>query len=88
MSYRIEFTKESRKKLQLLDKPVRQAALDLFERLARLEDPHSAGKALTGPFAGYWRYTIHGDWRAIAKIERKVLTITIVKVAARDKVYT
>lgn len=48
---------------------------------------NAIGKALTGPFKGYWRYVIYGDWRAIVKIERKVLMIYVFDIAARDKIY-
>jgi mRNA interferase RelE/StbE len=87
VAFKVEVLPSAEKQLSKFDKPIFEAAKALFERLETLEDPHSAGKALTGPLKGYWRYTIHGDWRAIAKIERKVLTIFIVQVAPRDKVY-
>lgn len=87
MSWKLDFSRDADKQLQKLDKPVIRAALNLFDRLETSEDPRAMGKALTGPLAGHWRYVVHGDWRAIAKIERKVLTIVIVQIAARDKIY-
>lgn len=87
MAFKVDILPAAAKQLSKFDKPIFEAAKALFARLETLEDPYSAGKALTGPLSGYWRYTIHGDWRAIAKIERKVLTILIVQVAPRDKVY-
>lgn len=88
MPHKVVVLPAAAKQLAKLDKTINEAANALFERLETLDDPHSTGKALTGPLKGLWRYTIHGDWRAIAKIERKVLTITIGKIAARDKVYS
>lgn len=87
MSWRVEIKEEAEKHLKKLDKPIQEAARALFARLETLDDPHSIGKALTGPLKGFWRYVIHGDWRVIVKIERKVLTVYIVDIAARDKIY-
>ncbi|WP_296382067.1 TraY domain-containing protein [Reyranella sp.] len=35
----------------------------------RSENPTQFGKALTGPYAGPWRYRV-SDWRIIARLER------------------
>ena len=57
-------------------------------RLETLDDPRSIGHGLTGPpLKGFWTYTIYGDWRGVAKIQDSTVTIVIVKIAPRDKVY-
>ena len=54
--------------------------------IAKLEDPRSRGKALTGNLAGLWRYRV-GDYRIICDIEDGVLLILVVDVAHRREVY-
>ena len=72
MALKVDILTGVEKQLLKFDKPVYKAAKALFARLETFEDQHSSGKALAGPLRGYRRYTIYGDGRAIAKIERKV----------------
>lgn len=87
MSWRVDLSKTAEKQFNRLDKPIKQAAEALFNRLESLQDIRSIGHALTGPLSGYWTYVIHGDWRAVADFENKALIVKILKIAARDKVY-
>lgn len=87
MNWRVTLSKTAEKQFKKLDKPVQEAAAALFDRLETLRDIRSTGHALTGPLSGYWTYVIHGDWRAVADIENEALIVTILKIAARDKVY-
>ncbi len=50
------------------------------------EEPHSIGKALTGSWAGMWRYRV-GDYRVIAQIVRAQVLVNVVKVGHRSEVY-
>ena len=56
------------------------------ERVADLENPRSAGKALTGPLGGLWRYRI-GDYRVICDIQDGALRILVVQVGNRREIY-
>lgn len=58
----------------------------LHRRLASLENPRSIGEALAGSLSGLWRYRV-GDYRIIARIEDRVLTIYVVRVGNRREVY-
>ena len=62
MAWRIEFTRNADKAMRKLDKGVAARMLDELDEIAKLEDPRSRGKALTGNLAGVWRYRV-GDYR-------------------------
>ena len=67
--------------LAAMDKPVRKRVMDKIEKtLAR--DPRGLGKALSGPFAGLWRYRI-GDYRVIYKIAEQEILILIARIGHR-----
>ena len=58
----------------------------LEERIAVREDPRSAGAALTGDQAGYWRWRI-GNYRVVARIKDERVLILVVRVGRRREVY-
>ena len=74
MAWRIDFTKQADKALVKLDKSISGRILDEIESIAKLENPRSCGRALTGNFAGLWRYRV-GDYRIICDIEDDVLLV-------------
>nr|WP_317430348.1 type II toxin-antitoxin system RelE/ParE family toxin [Streptococcus lutetiensis] len=86
MAWRIDFTKAADKALRKLDRPTAGRVLDELEEIAKLGDPRSRGKALTGNLAGLWRYRV-GDYRVVCDIEDGVLVILVVDVAHRREVY-
>lgn len=86
MAWRIDFTKVADKALRKLDRPTAGRVLDELEEIAKLDDPRSRGKALTGNLAGLWRYRV-GDYRVVCDIEDGVLVILVVDVAHRREVY-
>jgi len=57
-----------------------------LRQIAALDDPRQRGKALTGEYAGLWRYRI-GDWRVIAKIEDRRLVIVVIALGHRREIY-
>lgn len=73
------------KTLEKLDKPVRLRLIELIDSL-ETGNPRDKGKGLTANQAGKWRYRV-GDYRLIVDIADQILTITLVKVAHRSKVY-
>jgi mRNA interferase RelE/StbE len=60
--------------------------LALSRRIATLEHPRQLGEALTGRFAGLWRYRV-GDFRIIAKIEDEKVTVLVVAIGHRSAIY-
>lgn len=69
-----------------MDKQTARRIRNELVEIAKLEDPRSRGKALTGNLAGLWRYRV-GDYRIICDIEDGVLLILVVDVAHRCEVY-
>ena len=86
MAWTIELTETAAKLLAKLDKPTAKRILSfLREKLAKLDDPRSAGKALAGPLH-LWRYRV-GDFRIIVSIEDAALRILVIRIGHRSKVY-
>lgn len=88
MAWRIDLTATAVKQLSKLDKSeARRITVFLRQRLATLDDPRSAGKALTGPLLGsYWRYRV-GDYRIICDIQDDALCILVIELGNRRDVY-
>ena len=84
MAWRIEFTKNADKAMRKLDKGIAARVLDELDEIAKLDDPRSRGKALTGNLSGVWRYRV-GDYRILCDIEDGRLIV--VDVAHRREVY-
>ncbi|HQP31862.1 MAG TPA: type II toxin-antitoxin system RelE/ParE family toxin [Deltaproteobacteria bacterium] len=88
MAWKIEFDPAPVRDLDRLDKPVAHRILSfLHERVAQLDDPRKIGQALHGSRLGeFWKYRV-GDWRIICKIEDTVITILVLRIRHRSKVY-
>lgn len=87
MAWRIEFHPEAAKELRRLDRKTAARILDVLEkRIAVLDDPRTLGAPLRGAHQGYWRWRI-GDYRLIARIEDRRITILVVRIGHRREVY-
>ena len=88
MAWKINLTEESLKQLKKLDQHEAKRIKTFFrERLAKLDDPRSIGKGLTGTQLGsYWRYRL-GDYRIVCDIQDNELCILVVTVCHRRDVY-
>ena len=87
MAWTIDYADTARAQLRKLDKQTARHILDYMdERVANLENPRSAGKALTGPLGGLWRYRV-GDCRVICDIQDGALRILVVQVGKRREIY-
>ena len=58
----------------------------LRERLSRTDNPRQSGKALTGRYAGLWRYRV-GDYRLVCRLDDVRLVAVVVKIGHRSEVY-
>ena len=72
MAWRIDFTRNADKAMRKLDKGVAARVFDELDEIAKLEDPRSRGKALTGN---------------LCDINDGRLVILVVDVAHRREVY-
>ena len=88
MAWSIEFNPKAKRELKQLDPQVaRRISRFLFERIAQLENPRAIGEALKGSELGeLWKYRV-GDYRIIASIEDKLVTILVVRIGNRREVY-
>lgn len=88
MAWHVELSGEVDRALGKLDAHQAQRILKfLDERVARLDDPRSLGKALSGSRLGeFWRYRV-GDYRLICKIEDDRLTVLVLRLGDRKEIY-
>ena len=87
MAWKIDYTDTALKQLRGLDKPVARRILDYLDgRVAGSGDPRSAGKALTGPLGGVWRYRV-GDYRVVCDIQEGVMCVLVVQIGNRRELY-
>ena len=87
MGYDVVYSKEAIKSLKKIDKGQRILLYNWIEHnLINIENPRSNGKVLNGNLKDYWRYRV-GEYRIIADIQDKNITIVIVNVGHRREVY-
>jgi mRNA interferase RelE/StbE len=88
MAYRVELSAEVARELGKLDRQQAKRILKfLQERVAKLDDPRSIGKALHGSRLGeFWKYRV-GDYRFICKIEDDRLIVLVLRVGHRKEIY-
>jgi mRNA interferase RelE/StbE len=88
MAWKVELDPAIERDLDRLDKKVARRIIKfLYERVARIDDPRSIGQALQGSkFGEFWKYRV-GDWRIICKIEDERVTVLVLCIRHRSKVY-
>lgn len=85
--WRIEISKRAFKTLQNLDSATQKLILSyLDERVAKLDNPKTHGKALVGKLKGLWRYRV-GDYRIICRLEKETITILVLDIGHRRDIY-
>ena len=88
MAWRLELDPAAQRELRKLDKQIAHRILGfLHERVAKLDDPRSIGKAFKGSELGaFWKYRV-GDYCIIANIEDGALRILVIRIGNRREVY-
>ncbi len=87
MSYKVEFTERALKDIKKLDRHTAALILGWIRKnLENCENPRIHGKALTADRSGEWRYRV-GDYRILAKIFDKKITILVLNIGHRREVY-
>jgi mRNA interferase RelE/StbE len=88
MAWGVELSQAADRELGRLDAQHRKRILKfLQERVAKLDDPRSIGKALHGSrFGEFWKYRV-GDYRLICKIEDNRLMVLVLRVGHRREIY-
>ena len=87
MAWKIKFDARVEKTLKKLDKQqLQRIRRFLDDRIAKSDNPRQFGKALTGALSTYWRYRV-GNYRILCDIQDKEITILVVDIDHRSKVY-
>ena len=58
----------------------------LDARITGSVDPRQFGKPLRGTLKGFWRYRVR-DYRILCRLEQGILTVVVIAVGHRSKVY-
>ncbi|MFZ1641573.1 MAG: type II toxin-antitoxin system RelE/ParE family toxin [Candidatus Contendobacter sp.] len=87
MPWTVELSADAAKALDKMDAPTcNRIRRFIRERLRGTDNPRQWGKALTGRYAGLWRYRL-GDYRLVCQLQDARLVVLVVKVVRRDKAY-
>jgi mRNA interferase RelE/StbE len=85
MAWKVELSATAERELSKLDS--KRILKFLQQRIAKLVDPRSLGKALQGSRLGeFWKYRL-GDYRLICKIEDQHLPVLVLRVGHRKEIY-
>jgi mRNA interferase RelE/StbE len=85
--WQIVFSSRADKAGKKLDRAVRTRIGDFLEdRVAKSSNPRELGSALSGEWAGHWRYRL-GDYRIICKIEDEIVTVLVIEIGHRREIY-
>ncbi|HEY5070530.1 MAG TPA: type II toxin-antitoxin system RelE/ParE family toxin [Caulobacteraceae bacterium] len=85
MAWRIEPTATASRQLSKLGK-VEAGRITAFLRERLAAEPRSAGKVLTGPLGGLWRYRV-GDYRVLCELEDGLMRVLVVRIGYSGQVY-
>jgi mRNA interferase RelE/StbE len=88
MAWNVELAASAERELGKLDaQHARRILKFLHQRVAKLADPRSIGKALHGSELGeFWKYRV-GDYRLICKIEDDRLLVLVLRIGHRREIY-
>jgi mRNA interferase RelE/StbE len=87
MSYKLVIDDKAKKQLKKIDHSQGQIIANWIDKnLVGTTDPRQFGKALSGNLRGFWRYCV-GSYRILAEINDDVVTIFIIDIDHRSKVY-
>jgi len=88
MAWKVELSATAERELNKFDPQQSKGILKfLQERIAKLDDPRSIGKALQGTRLGeFWKYRL-GDYRLICKIEDERLLVLVLRAGHRKEIY-
>lgn len=87
MKYKVEISDRAKKQLKKLDRNTATLITSwLKKNLDGCEDPRQKGKGLTANHSGEWRYRV-GDYRILADIQDNIVTVLVLQVGHRSKIY-
>ena len=87
MLWKVEFEREAEKELNRIDRQQAKRILRyLFERIASHDDPRRFGEVLKQNLSGFWKYRV-GNYRIICDIQEEIVTVLVLRVGHRRKIY-
>lgn len=87
MAWQILFDESAKKELSALERKAQTEIVHyLRSRIATEDDPRRFGAPLRKELAGLWKYRID-DYRVICEINDGTVTVLIVRIGHRSKVY-
>lgn len=87
MPWTVDLLEDVAKTLEQMDATTRNRIRRFIrERLQGTDNPRQLGKALTGNYAGLWRYRI-GDYRLVCQLQDTRLVVLVVELEHRSDVY-
>ncbi len=88
MAWIVELSETADRELGKLDTHhARRILKFLHQRVAKLDNPRSIGRALRGSRLGeFWKYRV-GDYRLICRIEDDRLIVLVLRVGHRREIY-
>ena len=84
--WRVEIVRSAQRELNKLPRDQRARILEFLEERVARGYPRNVGHALTGEFADLWSYRV-GDFRLIARIEDRIVTVIVVRIGNRREIY-
>jgi mRNA interferase RelE/StbE len=87
LNWKIEWDERALKELKKISNPDQKLILKyLTNKIQKTSEPKMFGKPLIGNLSGLWRYRVM-DYRLICNINEQKLTILILSVGHRKKIY-
>ncbi len=83
---KVTYTETAKKKLKKIDPHEAKIIAEYMREIEKLEDPRIKGKILKGNLRGLWRYRVE-DYRLICDIQDNKLTILVLNIDHRKKIY-
>jgi mRNA interferase RelE/StbE len=85
-AWRVDFVRSALRELNKLPRQDQARILSFIDERIVRGHPRRVGHPLSGQFAGLWSYRV-GDFRLIARIEDRAITVVIVRIGNRREVY-
>ena len=87
MIYKVRYDEFALKQLKKMDRATKELIISYIEKnLVGTENPRLKGKPLVRNLSGLWRYRVE-NYRIIAEINDNEITIFILEVEHRSKIY-
>lgn len=84
--YKVQLSLSAEKFYLKCDKNLTKKLIKCFQNLEKNPRFHPNIKPLKGNYSGYYRYRV-GDYRVVYSIDDEVVTVNVILIAHRSRVY-